>query len=223
MANLCPTPIHICRLRVTRLNADGTVAAAPSNHYVSDKPMMLTVAPDVSAGDSKIIINGCDCAQVTYRGKDKLIRFNLTLQMAALEPGLSEILTGAGILTNPATELIGNSFPIQTNCAGAQNSTAFGQPPSAIEAWQDLWVGDQQNSNPRYVRWIFPMAFFQLDQYQMQNDFSLPQFVGYSRQNSWPNPYVDFPTGVSSIGTQGGWFWDNAVPAAYCGYSSTST
>lgn len=217
MANLCPSPIHICRTRHTRLTAAGAVASAPSNHYVSDKPMLLTIDPDLSAGETKTLIGGCDCAQATYRGPDKLLRFNLTLQLAALEPGLVELLTGATILTNASTELIGASFPIQSSCA---NPT---QPPSALEAWQDLWIGDGQNANPRYVRWVFPMTFWQMDTTTLQNDFLQVQFKGYTRQNTWANPYIDFPTGVSSIGTQGAFFWDNTIPAAYCGYSTTST
>jgi hypothetical protein len=217
MANLCPTPIHLCRIRVTRLSATGAIAAAPNNHYVSDKPMLMTIDPDVSEGEVKTLIGGCDCAQATYRGYDKLLRFNLTLQMAALEPGLAEILTGATMLTNVATELVGNSFPIQNSCSLPT------QPPSAIEAWQDMWIGDAQNANPRYVRWTFPMAFWQMDTATLENDFLQVQYKGFTRANVWANPYVDFPTGIASIGTNGAWFWDNAIPAAYCGYSPTST
>jgi hypothetical protein len=217
MANLCPSPIHLCRIRLTRLTSTGAIAAAPSNHYVSDKPMMLTIDPSLQEGEEKNLIGGCDCVQASYRGPDKLLRYNLTLQMAALEPGLYEMLTGATILTNASTELIGASFPIQVSCS---NPT---QPPSALEAWQDLWVGDAQNANPRYVRWIFPMTFWQMDTTTLENEFLQVQFKGYTRQNAWANPYIDFPTGVASIGTQGAFFWDNVIPAAYCGYSTTST
>lgn len=220
MANICPTPIHICRIRVTRLvEGTGVVAAAPNNHVVSDKPMVLGITPEIEQGEDKTLIGGCDCVAVAYKGRDKLKRFNLELTMTAWEPALVEILTGSAVLTNASSENIGNSWTDQNSCSAALNA------PVAVEAWQDLWVGDAQVSNPRYVRWVFPYSYFQVSDWSLENDWATPKFAGYTRKNpnAWANPYVDFPTGLTTLPGQGGYFWDNAVPAAYCGYSTTST
>lgn len=219
MANLCPTTIHLCRVRHTRLNADGTVASAPNNHVVTASPMTLEITPDVLQGDSKDLIGGCDCLLATYRGKDKLRRWNLKLTMGDIEPAQIELMTGAGLLVNGVSENIGNTFPTsQLTCTGAS------QPPSALEAWSDLWIGDNQpQTGARYIRWIFPMTFWQPDAWTLQNDLGGFAFTGFTRTNPWNNPYIDFPTGVTAIPGQGGFFYDSTIPAAYCGYSTTST
>lgn len=220
MPNLCPTPIHICRIRVTRLvEPTGAIASAPNNHVVSDRPMVLSITPEIEEGEDKTLIGGCDCIAATYKGRDKLKRFTLELTQTAWEPALVEILTGAALLTNAATENIGNAWADQLSCSSTLNA------PVALEAWQDMWIGDAQNSNPRYVRWVFPMSYWQISDWTLENDFSMPKFSGYTRKNpaAWVNPYVDFPTGLTTLPGQGGYFWDNTVPAAYCGYSTTST
>lgn len=219
MAQICPTSIHVCRARVTRLNADGSVAAAPNNHVVTTSIVSLEVQPEVLAGEAKQLVGGCDCICVSYKGKDKLMRFNLTLQMCDVEPALVDILTGSGTLVNGSSELIGNSFPDQIDCSTS------GQPATALEVWSDAWTEDRQVASPnQYIRWIFKMAFWQFDNWKLENDFMVPSFKGFTRQNpNFANAYVDYPAGVTTVGNLGGYFWDSAAPAAYCGYSSTST
>jgi hypothetical protein len=219
MTAICPTPIHFCKVRVTRLNVDGTVAAAPNNHVVSQYPASLQVDPDVLAGTESNLVGGCDCLAATYRGKDKLMRMNLTLQMTDVEPALVELLTGGAVVTAANGDLIGNSFPTQTDCSSA------GQPPVAIEGWQDNWQGDRQALTPyQYTRWTFRMSFWQWDTFTLQNDFLQPTFKGYTRSN--PNftsaAYNDWPSGAS-LTNFGGYFFDSVQPAAYCGYSPVST
>lgn len=217
MANVCGNSIHLCFVRATRLNNDGTVASAPNNHAVTSNPVILTAAPEILAGEVKNLIGGCDCVNAQYRGYDKLLFWNLTLQFCALEPALLEILTGGSLQVNGTAEPIGLSWPNQTLCSAPH------QPAVAIEAWSDLWVGSAQNTNPRYIRWVWPMAFFHMDQFQVENDFLLPQVVGFSRANAnFGNAYADLPTGVVA-NAQGGFFYDNVEPTAVCGYSSSST
>lgn len=217
--NICPTPIHFCKARFTRLNVDGSVAASPNNHVVSQFPGSLQVDPDILQGDTKNIIGGCDCLAVTYRGKDKLMRLNLTLTMTDVEPALFELLTGSPIVTSASGDLIGNSFPVQTDC------TQAGQPPVAIEAWSDNWIQDRQASSPyQYTRWMFRMSFWQWGAFTVENDFMQPQFSGYTRSNPGftSTAYNDWPAGAV-INNIGGYFFDNTQPAAYCGYSPSST
>ena len=218
MANVCGNSIHIDYIRATRLTSTGAVASAPNNHVVTASPVILTASPEIMEGESKTLVGGADCVCVSYKGKDKLLRWNLTLQFCALEPALIEILTGAPLQVNGTAEPIGNSWPNQLSCAVA------GQPGVAIEAWSDLWVGDAQyTGTARWIRWVFPMCFFQIDQFQLENDFLLPQVKGYTRQNAvWADPYVDLPTGV--VASAGGfYFYDDQVPTAVCGYSTYST
>lgn len=216
MTQICPTPIQLCRVRVTRLTAAGAVAAAPNNHVVSDAAITLTMEPRLVAGDEKTLVNGCDCLYAYYRGKDKFVGWNLTLDLAALNPALTEIMTAAPVIANSVTELIGNSWPDQTSCAATQ------QPMVMFEAWANAQLADAPVTATPYIRWTFPGTFWQTSTLTQANDFNPYQLKGYTRGNAIANPYIDWPTGIS-MGRQGGYFYDTALPAAYCGYSSTST
>lgn len=218
MATICGTSLHLCFVRLTRLNLDGSVAAGPNNHVVSDNPVVLTAAPNILAGEQKDLVGGCDCVCATYRGYDKLRYWDLTLQLCALEPAMLELALGATLQVDSQASPLGIDWPSQVTCSSPK------QPPVAIEGWTDLWVGDQQNqTGPQFIRWVWPMTFWQMDQFQLQNDFLTPQLKGFSRTNgNFGDPYDDLPSGVAASDT-GGFFYDDAVPTGICGYSSYST
>jgi hypothetical protein len=224
MANACPTPIHVCRARFTRLvDSTGVVAAAPNNHVVTDAPMEFTITPVISEGDDIELKGGCDCVCVSYKGRDRLKRFDLAIQLCKYEPALVELLTGAALFTNGSAEPIGNVWPIALGCA------TTGQPPVAVELWSDNYEGDAPSAAAnRYTRWVFPRSFWQWDEITLNNEFTTPSFNGWSQSNTaWANPYNDLPTGVTSAGgasgTGGAFFDDGPLPTVVCGYSTFST
>jgi len=63
--NECLAAIHLCRIRVTRLAADGTPASGPNNVYVSDSPIQLGITPVYAAGKDVDLVGGCDCLVAT--------------------------------------------------------------------------------------------------------------------------------------------------------------
>jgi hypothetical protein len=68
------------------------------------------------------------------------------------------------------------------------------------------------------------MSFWQFDASKLENDFFLPAFKGFTRQNpNWANVYGDWPAGIAGSLIGGAYFWDNTQPTAFCGYSSQST
>lgn len=224
MANVCPTPIHICRLRVTRLvDATGAVAAAPNNHVVTDSPMELTITPVITEGEDIELKGGCDCVCVAYKGRNRLKRFDMSLQLCKYEPALVELLTGAALFTNGTAEPIGNVWPIAVGCSSTS------QPPVAIEAWADNYVGDAPSgSATRYTRILFPRSYWMWDEIAFNNEFTTPTFSGWSQSNTaWTDPYIDLPTGVTNAagasGTGGMFFDDGPLPTVVCGYSTFST
>jgi hypothetical protein len=220
---ICPASIHFCAMRATRLNVDGSLADGPNNAYITNSPVMLGLTPNIIAGESKQVISGCDCICVSYKGFDKLLRFDLDLELCALEPGLIEMLTGSALVTDDsdAPVGIGNSWPDQLNCGQPP------QPPVAIEAWASTWIDDGQAQSPyAFTRYVFPMTFWALDAWQIQNDFLVPKFKGWTRSNpAWPAAggfYDDYPTGAE-LGSLGGYFWDEELPAALCDYQTASS
>lgn len=211
MAAVCDSAIHLCFVRVTRLDSVGNPTAGPNNVYITDKPMLLTVTPDILAGEVKDLKGGCDQLIATYRGQDILKRFNLELHLGVMEPGLEEMLTGGSAILGSGSEPIGVQFPAP---CGTQ------QPFVAVEAWQDLWDCDHQPSTPYpYLRWVFPASRWHRAPVTLQNDFTQPQFTGFTVGNpNWGEGiYADVPEAVDP---DGAWFYDTVIPTAACGYQS---
>jgi hypothetical protein len=218
---ICPGSIHICKARFSRLNADGTFKGGSNNHVVTDSIMSVDFTPEIKEGEAKEVVTGCDQIALAYKGYDKLLRFTLAFQMATLAPAVIELLTGAGVLVDTSTipVPVGNVFPNQLSASSTP------QPPVAAEFWTDAWINDRQVDPPsRYIRWVFPMTFWQIDASKLENDFFLPSFKGFTRQNpNWGNVYGDWPSGIAGSLIGGAYFWDNTQPGAVCGYSSVST
>lgn len=214
MANKCLAAIHLCRVRVTRLDATGHPVAGPNNSYVTDKPMVLNVTPQVETGQDKTLVGGCDCIVAEYRGFDKLKRFDFELDLAVLEPALIEMLTGASAITVGGAT-VGNWFPTnQFSCSGVI------QPNVCVEGWQDGWSGDSQDATFPYIHWVWPSSYWQISALSLQNDFNQPKITGFSRANpNWGTGiYADQP---EAAGALGGWFYTATVPpTASCDYKS---
>lgn len=210
---ICPSVLHLCFVRATSVSAVGDPVGPPNNYYCTANPMMLTITPDILTGDSKDMKGGCDQLIATYRGQDILKRFNLELDMGTVEPGLEELLTGGGAILDGSSNAIGLDF--QVPC-GTQ------QPYSAIEAWQDLWDCDYQPSSPyQYMRWVFPSSRWQRAAQTLQNDFNQPKYTGFTVGNpNWGEGIYGDTT--VSIGPNGGYFYDNELPNAACGWQSQS-
>lgn len=213
MAARCLASLHLCRIRVTRLDALGNPTAGPNNVYVSDKPIQLQVTPEIEAGSDTTLVGGCDCIVATRRGFDKLKRFTLQLDLGDVEPGLLEMLIGADAILDGA-DPIGIWWPVQQfDCA------VPAQPSVAFEGWTDLWEDDRQAADWPYAHWIWPSTSWQIGPHTLQNDFLQPQLNGYSRGNSqWGvGPFHDAP---EAVGQLGGFFYDTEIPDASCGYQS---
>lgn len=215
MATECLAAIHLCRVRATRLNDDGTPKAVANNVYVSDKPIQLNVTPTYEAGKDSTLVGGCDCIVATYRGFDKLKRFEFELDLAAMEWGLFELLTGGAAITN-AGDVIGMWFN-----DNAFDCSVAAQPNVCFEGWQTGWNDDRQDTTFPYVHWIFPSSFWSVSALSLQNDFNQPKLTGFSRGNSaWGTGiFGDLPQASGSLG---GGFLSTTIPAAACGYQTHS-
>jgi len=213
MPDQCLAAIHLCRVRATRLNDDGTPMAGPNNVYVSDKPIQLGVTPVLEAGKDSTLTGGCDCIIATYRGFDKLKRFDFELDLGVLEPDLLELLLGSAIIT-ASGENIGQWWS-----ENAFDCSVAAQPNICLEGWQTGWEDDRQSVSHPFVRWIWPSTYWQIAAHTLQNDFTQPKITGFSRGNSaWGlGIFGDQP---EAAGPLGGFFYDSQQPAAECGYQT---
>lgn len=216
MANTaeCLGAIHLCKVRITRLDQLGNAIAGPNNVYVSANPLMITVTPQIDAGQDKPLVGGCDCIVLMYRGYDKLKYFNLELDLGVFEPALLEMLIGAPAILDSLGNIIGWNWPNNLDCA------ATPQPNVCIEGWQDAWVDDHQDTVTPYVHWTWPSVHMMIGDHTLQNDFGQPKITGYTRGNPlWGlGPYGDTPQATGPLG--GAFFTATIPPAAACGYQT---
>lgn len=217
---ICPTTLHFCRLRVTRLNADLSVASAPNNAYVTDSGISLDYSIDSNDGDTQDIITGCNKTRAKYRQPDQFNGFTFNLDLAALEPALQEMMTGSTLI------LDGSTIPIPAGFNWPLVGAA--PPPVAVEGWVDNWISDAQAASPfRYSRYIFPATYWRPDDGTLENDFKTESLVGYSQQNAgWGvGPYGDQLVGgvARAVSANGGVLFTDTMPAAVCGYKTTAS
>lgn len=215
MAAKCLAAIRFCRLRATRLNADGLPHNGPNNVYVTDKPVSLAITPVIEAGEDRTRIGGCDCIVATYRGKDKLKWFDFALELAVWEPGLVELLTGATARLD-GSDPVGFDWSDQAfNCSGDV------QPAVVLEGWQVLQNQGSPDLTFPYMRWVWPMSFWQIGDYTLENDFAAPTLNGYSQPNSnWGlGIFGDLDVAIGPIGSG---FYTDTIPDAACGWQTQS-
>lgn len=211
MANSCPSIIDFCRMRVTLLDAVGNVADTTDNSYVTDKTIQMQITPDVETGEERTL-KGCGgCVIATSRQQDRLKRWQLEINLAALEPALLQLLLGVDIITDGGDD-IGINGVSQTDCE-------FEPTLVAVEAWANTIVDDAPDPNHPYAYFVWPATFWQFGQNSIGQDFWQPTVAGFSRSNPlWgTGPYDDL--GVAFSVDQ----WAivqvaEAPPDAVCGY-----
>lgn len=213
MSAECFAAIHLCRIRITRLDQLGNAMTGPNNAMVSDKPIQLVVTPQIQAGDDKTLVGGCDCIIAEYRGYDKLKYFTLELDTGMLEPAMLEMLIGASAIVEGG-DVKGVWWPsAQTfSCATPP------QPNVCFEGWQDTWLESGPAPAPnQFVHWIWPSSFWQIAAHTLANDFNQPKITGFTRGNNvfGLGPYGDLPEAVQPLG---GFFFTDTEPEARCGY-----
>jgi hypothetical protein len=211
MTAVCDSLIHLCFVRVTRLDSLGNPVPGPNNVVVSDKPMVLTITPDVLAGEVKDGKSGCDALLYTYRGQDIVKRYNLELDIGVDQVALDEILTGGTAITDTGGAPIGLQF--QAPCD-------FQSPFVAFEAWQDNWRCDHQPGLPYpYTRWLFPASRWIHGAVTLQNDVTIPKYTGFTLANdNWGlGIYGDQPVAALPNGMR---FKDFVLPTAACSWQS---
>ena len=215
----CGSLIHVCALRVTRLDSQGNVVATDNNSYVTNNVTSVEVDPDIEAGLDSTLVGGCDCIIASYKGTDKLKRFNFNLNLPTFEPALLEMMIGAVLIedTSDIPVPIGIGWPNQLSCDDVQ------QPNVAVEWWGDLWTDDAPDPEWPYFHAIYPASRWQIGRQVAQNDFAQPQLTGFTRTNTlFGNPYGDLPAPVAAdFLDQGGIFLTTtAPPTAECGYQT---
>ena len=211
MAANCGVSFGICVVRLTLLNDDGSVAAGPGNSYVSDKPISVSVNPNIEAGNTFSVRNGCGCKIASKKFPDTFNWFEFGFNMAALEPEMLAMLLGANTILDGA-DVVGAAFPSALTCDEQAPAVAF-------EFWTEHQVGSGLDGTYPYIHWVFPSTTWQLGDNTFEEGPAQPTVNGFSQTNQqWGDgPYGDGPPEAFQDIREGAfWKTDVVPPTANC-------
>jgi hypothetical protein len=209
MAVACGVSFGICRLRVTKVDAQGN-AVAGNNTYVTDNVTQVTLTPNIETGNTFSQRNGCGCSVARFRANDIFNWFEFSFQNAALEPELLALLFNAETVVDGA-DVLGMAFQGALDCDEAE-------PAVALEFWTQHVVGSGQDGVHPWIHWVFPKTVWQMGDNTFEEGIALFTVNGFSRTNTqWgAGPYGDGPPDDQDIREGGWWKTDVDPPAADC-------
>lgn len=215
MAN-CGVSFGLCAVRITLVDATGAVEGTTDNSYVTDKPLSISLTPNIETGNTFSVRNGCGCSVARFKGNDTFNWFEFAFATASLEPEMMAMMLGADTISDGA-DVVGLAFPESVACDEDE-------PAVALEFWSKHIVGSGQDGTFPWVHWVFPKTIWQLSDNSFQEDATQPTVTGFSRTNAlWGRgPYGDGPPDSQDISEGGYWKTDVDPPTANCGAGSVT-
>jgi hypothetical protein len=209
MAFNCGVSFGACLVRITRVDENGNVIAG-DNAYVSDKPISINVNPNNETGNDFSVRNGCGCGIASRKFPDTFKYWELTLQMATLEPEMIAFMLGASTIEDGA-DVVGVAFPSALACDEASPAVAF-------EFWSEHVVGSGLDATYPYFHWVFPSTRWVLGDNTFEEGPAQPTLTGTSQTNgNWGDgPYGDGPPDSEDISEGAFWATDDPLPTAEC-------
>src|SRR5262245_8338822 len=208
-AAFCSTSFGACLVRITRVDANGDVIAG-SNSYVSSNPISIGVNPNIEAGNSFSVRNGCGCGVSRRKFPDTFNWWELTLNMAQLEPLMIAFMLGSDTIDDGATA-VGVAFSAALECDEQAPAVAF-------EFWSESVTGSGLDATYPYWHWVFPSTIWQIGDNTFEEGPAQPTLNGTSQTNgNWgQGPYGDGPPDSQDISEGGFWATDDTLPTAEC-------
>lgn len=226
MTQACYQSLRAVRIRAAKIDsATGAPTAGASDGVVSSAQIQVQIGINLETGDTGTQKNGDGTVCASFTDPDTLKNVTLSMDLCSADPVLRGILTSGTVLVDPAH----SSLP-----AGFQ-ALAIGSHPDPVcfEVWTRAWDGGAQVNNSssfagsaNYWHWVFPWTTWVEDQTTLSNGIhTFPlKAVGVENTGITANgPFNDWPTYVAQNGgitKSYGYFLDNAVPAATCGYTA---
>lgn len=214
MANDCLPQVGACRLRVTRLDANGVPTQGANNVYVSSALLSVAGAWDIADGAQILQTDGCGNEILNYTSPSTLRKMNLTINLVTPDPQLSELLSAGDVLTSGGA--VGYSAP---------SLAPLAESPVSIEVWAKRIRAGKLDTTFPYAWWVFPwVSNLRPDDFTLENAPLLPTFVGEAYENTgWYNgPTNDWPLPNASNRVFQ-WIPTATIPTAACGYGTVAS
>lgn len=162
MAYFCPKPVRACAMRATLLDECGApvdTTTVFNSQVVTKQFISLSFSPDIEEGETFRIKNACGDICINDNSDcDRLIGFDVTLQLCGLEAPLMELVLGMSSFVNGAGDTLGGVLPplnldASESALGCNNNVM-------LEVWSrnsDRDACAAGNDLP-YVRWFLPLV-----------------------------------------------------------------
>jgi hypothetical protein len=181
-------------LRISRLNADGTIATGASASYVTSRFISVSFTPEYEEGEeiTQRAADGSICA--TFKGEDTLTRITMELSICEPDIELTEMVSGGTLLAQGGTN-IGYKSPL----AGV-NASPNG---IAVEVWSNAISNGRVDGTYPYFHWVFPSVHLRPSGDRViENGLMAVTFEGFGDGNlnfgDGPAGTFPFPTAVDA-------------------------
>lgn len=134
-------------IRVTRLNADGTLATGVSSSYTMKSFISVSFTPEYEEGDEITQKNAAGEVCASYQSPDTLKRVTLEIAVCEPDPEFSWVLSGGTVLTAG-----GKTVGYKSASVGV-DALPYGV---SLEVWSLAIANGKPASNGRYWKWVFP-------------------------------------------------------------------
>lgn len=221
MANqTCTQRLKVCHLRVLRLDDDGTVMTGTESRYESPAPATFNYTPTAPERERFEQINGCGDQCALYIGNPKAVdSAELSLTVCNQDAELTELLAGGAIIDTATGG--GDTIGYLSSTDATVNVNGV-----AIEVWSYAWNGRQRalrNGAPAFYRHTFAKTGWSLDEQTGENAIATITYTGIAEVNDqYGTGYTADPFPVPLGSSVYGWFIDDAMPAAACGYQAVA-
>lgn len=170
-------------IRVTRLDAAGSLLNAPGDSYTTSAFMRVSFTPEYEEGDEITEKSADGTVCVTYKSPDTLKRTTMEVAICEPDPELTQMMSGGlllrknlGTLAAPNRKSIGWSSP-----AVGDDPSGFGV---AIECWSHAIKEGKKSSTQPYFHWVFPYCKLrQSGDRVIENGMLATTFEGYGLGN----------------------------------------
>jgi hypothetical protein len=218
MANeTCASTLTVCAMRVIRLDTDGTPLAGESSLYVTDSLILLGHTPITPDRERLEQLNGCGDQCVLYLGPPKPVESDdLTMNLCSLDAELVEMLAGGTVITE------------DYDTVGYLSATdsSINEDGVSIEAWSIAWAGRERKlkgASPAYWRHFWPKTTWTVGATTLENGVGVLPLTGVGEVNSgWGTGLAADPIPVSVGESVHGYWLDDAIPTAECGYQEVA-
>jgi hypothetical protein len=171
-------------IRVTRLDAAGTLLNGPGDSYTTSAFMRVSFTPEYEEGDeiTEKAADGTVC--VVYQSPDTLKRITMELAICEPDPELTQLLSGGLLLRKNL-----GTFAAPDRKSIGWSSPGVGDDPAgngvAIETWSFAIKEGKKSATMPYFHWVFPyVKLRQSGDRVIENGLLANTFEGYGLGNT---------------------------------------